>query len=142
MTHCYEYPRPMVTVDIIVLAGVTDPEILLIQRKNAPFKNTWALPGGFLDMHEDLETAAKRELKEETGIDIQQLKQFRTYGKPGRDPRGRTITIVYTATLKATCNVIAMDDAKDARWFLMDNLPKLAFDHLQIIKEVIEFYSS
>lgn len=140
MIYTYAYPRPAVTVDIIVfkLAG-NEMEILLIERKNPPFKNQWALPGGFIDMDEDIETAAYRELKEETSIQDIRLSQMYTFGKPGRDPRGRTISVVYWGQLENTDQKIeAGDDAKNFRWFSVQKLPKLAFDH----REIIEYAST
>lgn len=142
MKYCYDYPRPMVTVDVLLLAQSSSTEILLIQRANAPFDNKWALPGGFLEMEEDLKEGAKRELKEETGIDVLNLKQFKTYGTPGRDPRGRTITVVFIGFLDKTMDVKGMDDAKAAHWFDIHNLPELAFDHALIIREALDYSSS
>ena len=94
--YCYEYPRPMVTVDILVFCKHMDGlNIMLIKREKDPFKDYWAFPGGFIEMNETLIESAKRELYEETGLTNIDLKVFNTYGDPGRDPRGRTITIVY-----------------------------------------------
>ncbi|PLX21091.1 MAG: NUDIX hydrolase [Marinilabiliales bacterium] len=136
MIFTYAYPRPAVTVDIIVIQrNKTNLKILLIQRKQEPFKDQWALPGGFVDIDEEIEVAAYRELKEETSINEINLKQFQTFGKLGRDPRGRTISIVYSGELK-TFNqaIMAGDDAKDLNWFPVSKLPKLAFDHQEIIE--------
>ncbi len=135
MSYTYQYPRPAVTVDIILITEAESAEILLVQRKNDPFQDFWALPGGFLEMDEDLETAANRELQEETGIAYVELKQFKTYGAPDRDPRGRTVSVVFYAFVKSKLQAVAMDDAKDAQWFLLDKLPELAFDHQLIIDE-------
>ncbi|MCW3785695.1 NUDIX hydrolase [Plebeiibacterium sediminum] len=135
MSYNYEYPRPAVTVDVILVTEDSIPEILLIQRKNNPYQNLWALPGGFLDMDEDLETAAKRELQEETSVDGVEIKQFKSYGAPDRDPRGRTVSVVYYAFVKEKPKAVAMDDAKDASWFKISNLPELAFDHQLILEE-------
>ncbi len=135
--YCYDYPRPMVTVDVAVFANDgTGPHILLIRRKKPPFEGLWALPGGFVDIEEDLETAARRELEEETGLRVGRLRQFRTYGDPHRDPRGRVITIVYSAH-HPMVPPQSGDDAADARWFPLDRLPDLAFDHAQIIADLI-----
>lgn len=135
MIYTYAYPRPSVTVDIIIISENKD-YILLIERGNEPFKNQWALPGGFVDMDEDIEISAYRELKEETSISDIELDQFRAYGKPGRDPRGRTISIVYFGILKNDQQDIAAgDDAKNLQWFNINKLPELAFDHSQIISD-------
>lgn len=135
MKYTYKYPRPMVTVDIILITNGQPQKLLLIQRKNDPFKNQWAFPGGFVEMDEELLDAAKRELKEETSVEIENLKQFKAYGSLKRDPRGRTITIMYYAFINAELMVKAADDAKDAKWFEMNQLPPLAFDHQTIIDE-------
>jgi 8-oxo-dGTP diphosphatase len=136
MTFTYPYPRPIVTVDILLLRnGTNDDEVLLIQRKNPPFANMWALPGGFVDKNESLAEAAKRELHEETGISGLMLHQLHAFGDPGRDPRGHTITVVYGAILPAELQVkpTAADDAQKVGWFALKNLPPLAFDHAKII---------
>ncbi len=140
MIYTYAYPRPAVTVDIIVTRTLKDlAQILLIERKNQPFKNQWALPGGFVDIDEEIDDAAYRELTEETSISDIKLDQFRTFGKPGRDPRGRTISIIYFGTLTNEKQKIeAGDDAKNLKWFSIDDLPELAFDHDQIIKSFLE----
>lgn len=123
-----------VTVDIIVF-DFTQKNILLIQRKNDPFKGMWALPGGFVDENEDLETAAHRELKEETSIEVEKLLQVMAFGKPGRDPRQHTVSIAFTGVAAENVVVQGADDAKEAKWFDRKNLPELAFDHAQIIME-------
>ena len=102
---------------------------------NDPFKDSWALPGGFIEMDETLIDSAYRELNEETGIKNIDLIELATYGSPGRDPRGRTITILFGGIFNNSDKVIAGDDAKEANWFALDELPKLAFDHKQIIEE-------
>ncbi|WP_462281190.1 NUDIX domain-containing protein [Salinivirga cyanobacteriivorans] len=137
MTYSYKYPRPAVTVDIILFTNETDPKVLLIERKNPPFQGNWAFPGGFIEPDETLEDAAKRELKEETGMMIHNLEQFKTYSEPNRDPRGRTISTVFYATITPdlASRVSAGDDAAKADWFLLEKLPDLAFDHQKIINE-------
>ena len=96
----------------------------------------WALPGGFVEIDEDLDEGAKRELEEETGLTNIDLIQFKTYGKPGRDPRGRTISVVYYGFLTdENLKIMAGDDAAEASWFDFGKLPSLAFDHEQIIEE-------
>jgi len=140
MIYTYAYPRPAVTVDIVVLKKEkNDVQVLLIERKNHPFKNMWALPGGFVDKDEDLETAAYRELKEETSIANIQLAQLHTFGKPGRDPRGHTVSVAYIGYLKNSNQKIeAGDDAKNLQWFSVDHLPELAFDHREIIQYTLK----
>lgn len=140
MIYTYAYPRPAVTVDMIVLSNIDNKNhILLIQRRNEPFKDKWALPGGFIDIDEEIETAAYRELKEETSIENIKLNQFKTYGKPGRDPRGRTISILFYGYLKDLNQKIeAGDDAKNTQWFPLEKLPDLAFDHSEIINEFVQ----
>ncbi len=135
MPYTYQYPRPMVTVDIFLLRFEEALQLLLIQRKNAPFAGFWALPGGFLDENESPESAAERELAEETGLSMPGLVQLQSFGDPGRDPRGHTVTIVFGGFVSPGCelNPAAGDDAKSLGWFPMDNLPKLAFDHEKII---------
>jgi 8-oxo-dGTP diphosphatase len=133
-TYCYEYPRPSVTVDIVLFYQAKEGlEILLIQRAKEPFKEYWALPGGFVDENESLEDAAARELLEETTLRRARFKQIGAFGTPGRDPRGHTISIVFAAILKSKPKVEGSDDAKDAAWHPVKRLPKLAFDHKKII---------
>ncbi len=129
----------MVCTDCIIIApDKGKKKILLIKRRNDPFKGTWALPGGFVEMEEDLEDAARRELKEETGIALQSLKQFATYGKPGRDPRGRNISVVYYHISEKPLTAAPGDDAAECGWFDLKDLPELAFDHSEIINDFIQ----
>jgi 8-oxo-dGTP diphosphatase len=119
-------------VDVIVLTIVGDDlKVLLIRRGQEPFKGRWAIPGGFVEMDESLEAAARRELQEETGVkDVTGLEQLHTFGDPHRDPRGRTISVAYYVLLdSARLTVQAADDAAEAGWFSMFALPPLAFDH-------------
>ena len=133
MKHCYKYPRPAVTVDIIIFDKKKE-SILLIERKNEPFVGQWALPGGFVDKNESLENAARRELKEETALDIKNLEQFRSFGDPGRDPRGHTVSVVFWGVCNEKGNnEKAGDDAAFLQWFGINELPELAFDHELII---------
>lgn len=135
MPYTYEYPRPALTTDaLIVTRKENEYLILLIERKYDPFKDYWALPGGFINMDEELETACARELFEETGISGVTLKQCQTVGTIDRDPRGRTITVIFSAELKEMIEPVSGDDAAKARWFPLNNLPRMAFDHLQIIQ--------
>lgn len=139
MQHFYDYPRPMVTVDMVVLRNIeSNPQILLIERGKDPFKSSWALPGGFIEMEEELVDSAYRELREETSIGNIELQALNTYGKPGRDPRGRTISVIFGGILKSQDEAIAGDDAVKADWFSIHQLPELAFDHDLIIKESLE----
>jgi 8-oxo-dGTP diphosphatase len=139
--YVYDWPRPMVTVDAAVFAVAGDSiKLLLIKRKNGPFKGRWAIPGGFIGIDEDLDDAAARELAEETGLTGVNLEQLHTFGKPGRDPRGRQITVCYMGIIKEGLNRIKPgDDAEDARWFDINALPPdMAFDHLDVAKFAIE----
>jgi 8-oxo-dGTP diphosphatase len=135
MKYCYEYPRPAVTADVIILKPENDLLlVLLIERKHPPYEGMWALPGGFLNMDETLEEAALRELQEETGITGIPLEQFHTYSKVNRDPRHRTITTVYLGFAdENTPAPIAGDDAAKTRWFVLNELPPMAFDHGEVM---------
>jgi 8-oxo-dGTP diphosphatase len=138
MPYSYEYPRPAIATDIILTAKIKQiPYLLLIQRKNPPFQHQWAFPGGFMNMDERLYETAVRELEEETGIALKELTFFGLYDKPDRDPRGRTIGIVYYAVLPQLINPNHGDDAENAKWFPLTELPPLAFDHSQIIQDFI-----
>jgi 8-oxo-dGTP diphosphatase len=138
--YVYNWPRPMVTVDAAVFAFFDGKaKLLLVQRKHEPFKDRWALPGGFVDMDEDLPDAATRELAEETGLTGVSLEQLGTFGQPGRDPRGRTITIVYFGIAEKNWKQVqAADDAANVQWFDIDHLPSMAFDHDEIARCAIE----
>lgn len=137
MKYCYEYPRPLVTVDAIIIDGSARSEILLIQRKNEPYKFMWALPGGFIEMDENLEDSVNREVKEETSLTGIEFKQFKAFGDVGRDPRGRNIVVVFYGFCKDKEKAIAGDDAANAQWFKLNDLPELGFDHSRIINEFI-----
>jgi 8-oxo-dGTP diphosphatase len=143
-SYTYEYPRAMTTVDGVVFGFTGDAlKILLIKRNETDddgepnvFGGCWALPGGFVNMGEDLDDAVRRELEEETGVRGLFLEQLYTFGKPDRDPRGRVISIAYYALVKASdINLKHGSDADDARWFNVRRIPKpLAFDHDEIVK--------
>ena len=136
--YTYHYPRPALTVDVVVFMLLDDQlHILLIQRAQPPFEGTWALPGGFVNMEESLEMAAARELAEETGIEGCELEQFHTYGDPQRDPRGRVVSVAYCTYLPPETSISIREggDAKQVRWFPMEDLPDLAFDHSKIIQD-------
>ena len=135
--YIYEWPMLMVTVDAAVFAfSGGRAMVLLIERGNDPFKGRWALPGGFVEIDEELEDAAARELAEETGVSGISLEQVRTFGKCGRDPRGRQISIVYMGVAEDwPVAVRAGDDASSAKWFDVEKLPgDLAFDHNQVLE--------
>ncbi|EHO12434.1 NUDIX hydrolase [Myroides odoratimimus] len=130
-----------VTVDVVLFKKYLNiSQILLIKRKNEPFRDYWALPGGFVDENEDLEIAAKRELREETSIDLNQLTQIKAYGKPFRDPRSHMVTVAFWAEVGEEVIGEAADDAKELKWFNIDDLPQLAFDHFDIITDAVDIY--
>jgi len=133
------YHYPAISVDVIIFTlRENDLQVLLIQRKNPPMKGRWAIPGGFIQANESLEAAARRELKEETGIRDVYLEQLYTFGDPKRDPRGRVITVAYFALVPGPLAVQAGTDASDARWWSVYQLPKLAFDHNQILQYALQ----
>jgi 8-oxo-dGTP diphosphatase len=136
MAHTYEYPRPMVTVDTVIFTVIADDlKVLLIRRGVEPFKGQWAIPGGFVAMDEDLEAAARRELREETNVSDVYMEQLYTFGAPQRDPRGRTITVAYFALIAADRRELAAaTDSEAVEWFSVYNLPPLAFDHAEIVE--------
>ena len=132
----YQYPRPALTVDNVILAKENDEwYVLLIQRKHEPYKNSWALPGGFVDVDEKIEIAAMRELKEETGISGIPLQFLNYFDEPGRDPRERTVSMAFVCILKQRIEAHPASDARKAEWHKIDNLPELAFDHSIIIEQ-------
>lgn len=140
MTYSYEYPRPALTVDIVIFGYQNDSlYLLLIKRALEPFLDHWAIPGGFVLMDEELDTAAKRELKEETGVSRVFLEQLYTFGGVKRDPRGRVVTVAYYALINMEkVKLSASTDAKDAQWFPINKTPKLAFDHQDILKVALD----
>lgn len=130
-----------VTTDSVIFHNnEEDLKILLVKRKGDPFKGQWALPGGFLEEEETLEACAIRELEEETGLQMDRLYQLRAFGTPGRDPRGRTVTIVFWGEIPSEEEVKGRDDAAEAAWFPVTALPELAFDHEEIITFAAEQY--
>ncbi len=138
--YSYKFPRPSVTVDIVLVSYTqVYPQVLLIRRKNPPFQNMWALPGGFIDLDETLEESALRELYEETNIKGVQLTEVGIFGHPDRDPRGRVITIAYVGVIsKNQQDAVAGSDASEVLWHSTLDLPKLAFDHNLIIEKSLE----
>lgn len=139
--YIYDWPRPMVTVDAVVFTYSGDrAKVLLINRGKEPFKGRWALPGGFVDMDEELEDAVVRELAEETGLTGVRLEQMHTFGTIGRDPRGRQISVAFMGIAsEEQIKIKAGDDAAQAQWFDIENLPKdMAFDHNEVVRFAIE----
>ncbi len=135
MTYTYKYPHPAVTTDIVIFT-VTYGElnVLLVKRAQDPFKDCWAIPGGFLQMDEDLTECAIRELKEETSLENVYLEQLATFGAVDRDPRERVISVAYYALIPSDdISLKAGTDASEAKWFKVEDLPKLAFDHHEIL---------
>ena len=133
----YKHPRPSVTVDVVVFGydGGPDLKLLLIQRGGEPFKGQWALPGGFVEMDEPLETGALRELEEETGVKDLYVEQLYTFGAPDRDPRGRVISVAHYALVNLGNHPAqASSDADRVEWFPLEKLPELAFDHAAVIE--------
>lgn len=129
----------LVTVDIVLFTLLERRlQVLLIKRLAPPFVGSYALPGGFVLEDESLDAAAQRELHEETGVDAAggdvYLEQLYTFGEPGRDPRGRVVTVAYYALVSNSQILKAGTDASDAGWFAVDELPQLAFDHTQIVE--------
>ncbi|KAA0009251.1 MAG: NUDIX hydrolase [Thermoplasmata archaeon] len=129
--------KPSITVDGVI---IKNGKILLVKRKNEPFKGRWALPGGFVEYGETVEKAVLREVKEETGMDAKIKKLVGVYSDPARDPRGHTISIVFL--LEGEGDAIAGDDAIEAKFFDLNELPPLAFDHEKIIKDAIQTYKN
>ena len=140
MPFTYDYPRPAVTVDVALFAPAGQMlRVLLIQRRQPPFKGSWAFPGGFLDMDEELSDAARRELREETGLEVGTLLELGAYGKVGRDPRGRTLSIAYLALYPGNLpQAEAGDDAAAVAWFYCNQLPGLAFDHSDLLTDALK----
>ncbi len=137
----YEYPRPAVTVDVVLFTiRAGELSLLMIRRGGAPFKGHWALPGGFVEPNETLMRAACRELEEETSIVQTSLEQLGAFGDPGRDPRGHTVSVAFYAFLVSPARPVAADDAADAQWVALSSIgrTRIAFDHSKIIAAAIE----
>jgi len=135
MEYTYKYPHPAVTADCVLFGrdGV-GLKVLLVERGNDPFKGCWAFPGGFMEIDETAEAAAARELEEETGLRSIPMEQLRTFSTVDRDPRGRVLSVVFIAFANVSdCAVAAGDDASSAQWFPLDQIPKLAFDHDEVM---------
>lgn len=135
----YPYPRPSLTADVLLFAD-KGRSILLIQRGNEPYKGMWAFPGGFFDMEDDdIEHTAARELKEETGLAGIPLTLACVGSRKGRDPRGRTVTVVFMGDVDSTqVHPKGGDDAVQSRWFSLDALPPLAFDHGELLRKILQ----
>lgn len=134
-------PKISLTVDGVVFGYDPTPKVsvLLVKRKYDPYKDLWAIPGGFVEQNESLEEAVYRELQEETGVKISYLEQLYTFGTPDRDPRGRVVSVAYFGLVKPdSFKVEAASDAKDVRWFDIKELPKLAFDHTTVLDIAIQ----
>lgn len=140
MSFSYEYARAALAVDCVVFGlDESDLKVLLIQRKLQPFQHTWALPGGFVRIDETLDAAARRELEEEAGVTDVFLEQLYTFGELERDPRERVVSVAYYALAKLSDHRIrAATDAMGVGWFGLDDLPKLAFDHAEIVTRAHE----
>jgi len=140
------YEKPSVTADCVILrrdAETGQLHVLLIQRAKEPFAGRWALPGGFVNKDEPLIDAARRELREETGLRVTKLRQIGAFGDPGRDPRGWTVSVAYLAEVSGTKHkALAADDAQAVNWFPVDALPRLAFDHGKILKLALAAHSN
>ena len=133
--YTYKYPHPAVTADCLVFAHTENGlELLLIQRRNEPCKGKWAFPGGFMNIDETTADAARRELEEETGLVVEDLHRVRVFDAVDRDPRERVITVAYYTILDKPAEVSGLDDAAQAKWFLLTELPNLAFDHKEILQ--------
>lgn len=132
--------KPSVTVDIVIFTIKSDDlQVLLIKRKNPPYKDSWAIPGGFIHVRETLDEAALRELNEETGVSDVYLEQLYTFGTPDRDPRKRVITVAYYSLISAEKLIPGSgSDGEEVEWFNIKNLPALAFDHSEIIDSALE----
>jgi 8-oxo-dGTP diphosphatase len=130
----YRYPMPAVTADMVAISRERPYRVLLIKRKRPPFQGTWAIPGGFIEIDEDLEAAARREFREEAGLSAGRVEQVHAFGDPQRDPRGRTISVVFVTRLAVrSARPRAADDASEVAWHPLGDLPKLAFDHDRIL---------
>lgn len=144
MPYTYEYPRPAVTADCVVMTRGESPRVLLIKRGNEPFKGHWAIPGGFMEMGETTLDCALRELQEETNLEVEEVTMIGVYDAIDRDPRHRTISLAYLALVEpeAMQHASAGDDAADHCWFPIDELPPLAFDHDQILADAKILYEA
>lgn len=138
--YCYDHPRPSVTVDLAVFTLRDDEiQVLMVRRAKDPFAGYWAIPGGFLDIDEPIPDAALRELREETGLSrVEQMADIGVFGAPGRDPRGRVISLAHAAVVRSTSSDVAgADDAEEAAWFEPNSIGRFAFDHKDILASAL-----
>jgi 8-oxo-dGTP diphosphatase len=133
---------PALTVDVVLLAGDPPRSVLLIERGSDPYQGSWALPGGFVEAQERVASAAARELLEETGVIATGLRLLGVYDTPGRDPRGPTVSVVFLMRAGEELEAVGADDAADARWFELAELPELAFDHGEAIADAVSLAAS
>ena len=134
LPYKYQYPHPAVAADCLVFGyDGNSLKILLIRRKNDPYKGYWAVPGGFSNMDETIDETAKRELREETGLEGSDVELYGVFSKPDRDPRERVIGITYLTIIRLR-DAVGGDDAEKAQWFDINDLPELAFDHAQSVE--------
>lgn len=139
MEYQYKYPHPAVTADCVLFGSDAGGlSVLLVERAQDPFKGRWAFPGGFMNIDETAEQCAARELEEETGVKAVPMEQLLTVSTVNRDPRERVISVVFFAVVdRAGCKIRAGDDAHDVRWFPIDGIPPLAFDHDEILRVAV-----
>ena len=140
--YCYDYPRPSVTVDLVVFALVGESiRILLVRRGEEPFAGSWAIPGGFLDLDESPSDAAIREVREETGLaGVDEIAPIGFYAAVDRDPRGRVISLAHAAVVKAPLPELAAgSDAREAAWLEPSEIESIAFDHGEILKQAFRW---
>ena len=132
--YSYKYPHPAVTADNVIFGfDNNDLNILLIKRKLEPYKDCWAFPGGFMNIDETIEECAARELKEETNFKAERMEQLMVFSSVDRDPRERVITVAFLALVRMQ-EVKGGDDAREAKWFKLKDIPQLAFDHEYILR--------
>ena len=142
MSYTYKYPRPTVTADCVVITHEAGRGVLRMRRGGEPCQDGWAIPGGFMEMNETTEQCAVRELKEETNIVISDLHQIGVYSKVDRDPRGRTVSVAYLAITDKAQDAIGQDDAAEVKWWPLTALPKMAFDHDDIMRDAVRLYQN
>jgi 8-oxo-dGTP diphosphatase len=132
--YCYEYPHAAVTADCVIFGfDGLNIKVLLVQRGVEPYKGKWAFPGGFMKMDETIEECARRELQEETGLEVNTVEQFHVFSDVNRDPRERVLTVAHYALVRLA-DVEGGDDATKAQWFAENEIPSLAFDHDRILR--------